>query len=218
MTDLFLFPFRELTWTPPVILQTSTSAPSRASARTGTVWTHWAASSAPAKPVWCWRGTAAWVCTTSVPAPPPLHPPPPSTRPTSSLFPQLLNRNLTSSPRLTPSFSDPDPESPPEYGQCFRMVTNARGCELPLLGNLTQEMCCCTVGKAWGRNCERCPLQGTGECSAAGQQQRRAERRCQLTTHCCYFKVVAYPLLLKESPLDDGKVVWTNHPGVHKNT
>ncbi|XP_075875961.1 latent-transforming growth factor beta-binding protein 3 isoform X1 [Nelusetta ayraudi] len=54
-----------------------------------------------------------------------------------------------------------DPESPPEYGQCFRMVSSARGCELPLSGNLTQEVCCCSVGKAWGRSCERCPLQGT---------------------------------------------------------
>lgn len=91
-----------------------------------------------------------WVCTMS--SPPPPHPPLHLTQSEPHIIPP-------------PSFFHPDPESPPEYGQCFRVVTNARGCELPLLGNLTQEVCCCTVGRAWGRNCERCPLQGTGEWS-----------------------------------------------------
>lgn len=54
-------------------------------------------------------------------------------------------------------------ESPAEQGQCFRMVSEARGCEHALPTLLTQEVCCCTVGKAWGRNCERCPQVGTGE-------------------------------------------------------
>lgn len=70
----YRFVFICVPWTDPValvILQTSTSAPSRASARTETVWTHWAASSAPASLVWCWRGTAAWVCKTSRTARPP---------------------------------------------------------------------------------------------------------------------------------------------------
>uniref|UniRef100_A0A665U336 Latent-transforming growth factor beta-binding protein 3 n=1 Tax=Echeneis naucrates TaxID=173247 RepID=A0A665U336_ECHNA len=45
--------------------------------------------------------------------------------------------------------------------QCFLMASEARGCEHALATPLTQEMCCCTVGKAWGRNCERCPQVGT---------------------------------------------------------
>ncbi|KAM9728535.1 latent-transforming growth factor beta-binding protein 3 isoform 2-T2 [Menidia menidia] len=48
-----------------------------------------------------------------------------------------------------------------EQAQCFRMVSEAKGCEHPLSTKITQEMCCCTVGKAWGRNCERCPHVGT---------------------------------------------------------
>uniref|UniRef100_A0A671YJU9 Latent transforming growth factor beta binding protein 3 n=1 Tax=Sparus aurata TaxID=8175 RepID=A0A671YJU9_SPAAU len=44
---------------------------------------------------------------------------------------------------------------------CFRLASESRGCEHPLPTPLTQEVCCCTVGKAWGRNCERCPQVGT---------------------------------------------------------
>ncbi|XP_029135602.1 latent-transforming growth factor beta-binding protein 3 isoform X5 [Labrus bergylta] len=52
-------------------------------------------------------------------------------------------------------------ESPAEQAQCFLMASDTRGCEHPLPTYVTQEMCCCTVGKAWGRNCERCPQVGT---------------------------------------------------------
>nr|XP_019941030.1 PREDICTED: latent-transforming growth factor beta-binding protein 3 [Paralichthys olivaceus] len=52
-------------------------------------------------------------------------------------------------------------ESPAEQAQCFLMASEARGCEHAVTTHLTQEMCCCTVGKAWGRNCERCPQVGT---------------------------------------------------------
>uniref|UniRef100_A0A8C4DE92 Latent transforming growth factor beta binding protein 3 n=1 Tax=Dicentrarchus labrax TaxID=13489 RepID=A0A8C4DE92_DICLA len=48
-----------------------------------------------------------------------------------------------------------------EQAQCFLIASEARGCEYPLPTHHTQEVCCCTVGKAWGRNCERCPQVGT---------------------------------------------------------
>uniref|UniRef100_A0A8C5ESY3 Latent transforming growth factor beta binding protein 3 n=1 Tax=Gouania willdenowi TaxID=441366 RepID=A0A8C5ESY3_GOUWI len=48
-----------------------------------------------------------------------------------------------------------------ESAQCFRIVSESRGCEHPLPTHLTQEVCCCTVGKAWGHHCERCPQVGT---------------------------------------------------------
>ncbi|XP_051972961.1 latent-transforming growth factor beta-binding protein 3-like isoform X2 [Xyrauchen texanus] len=48
-----------------------------------------------------------------------------------------------------------------EQGLCFRMVTETGICELALPTHLSQEICCCTVGKAWGSNCERCPPDGT---------------------------------------------------------
>lgn len=182
---------------PLLTLQTSTSAPSRASARTETVWTHWAASSAPARPVWCWTRLAVWVCDH-------LH-----------LFLFFLNYYSLTHINHALSF-DPDPESPPEYGQCFRMVSSARGCELPLSGNLTQEFCCCSVGKAWGRSCERCPLQGTGEWSAVGQERLRAERPCRLTIHFRSFKLIAYWFLLKAPTLADGKAGQAYLSGVYK--
>ncbi|XP_056140139.1 latent-transforming growth factor beta-binding protein 3 isoform X3 [Lampris incognitus] len=52
-------------------------------------------------------------------------------------------------------------ESPAEQGQCFLMVSESGHCEHALPTPHTQEMCCCTVGKAWGSNCERCPQIGT---------------------------------------------------------
>ncbi|KAF6728849.1 Latent-transforming growth factor beta-binding protein 3 [Oryzias melastigma] len=52
-------------------------------------------------------------------------------------------------------------DSPAEQAQCFLMASESKGCEHPLPTQITQEMCCCTVGKAWGRNCERCPQVGT---------------------------------------------------------
>uniref|UniRef100_A0AAX7W4U0 Latent transforming growth factor beta binding protein 3 n=1 Tax=Astatotilapia calliptera TaxID=8154 RepID=A0AAX7W4U0_ASTCA len=44
---------------------------------------------------------------------------------------------------------------------CFRIASNDRSCNYPLPTPHTQVVCCCTVGKAWGRNCERCPEEGT---------------------------------------------------------
>uniref|UniRef100_A0A8C2ZC10 Latent-transforming growth factor beta-binding protein 3 n=1 Tax=Cyclopterus lumpus TaxID=8103 RepID=A0A8C2ZC10_CYCLU len=52
-------------------------------------------------------------------------------------------------------------ESPAEHAQCFLIASEVRGCQHALPTHLTQEMCCCTVGKAWGRSCERCPQVGT---------------------------------------------------------
>lgn len=54
-------------------------------------------------------------------------------------------------------------ESRAEQAQCFLIASDTRGCEHPLPTHITQDVCCCTVGKAWGRNCERCPQVGTGE-------------------------------------------------------
>uniref|UniRef100_A0A8C9WKZ5 Latent transforming growth factor beta binding protein 3 n=1 Tax=Scleropages formosus TaxID=113540 RepID=A0A8C9WKZ5_SCLFO len=50
---------------------------------------------------------------------------------------------------------------PPQKHRCFLMVTEAGQCKHALPTHLSQEMCCCTVGKAWGSNCKRCPQDGT---------------------------------------------------------
>ncbi|XP_053577766.1 latent-transforming growth factor beta-binding protein 4 isoform X2 [Bombina bombina] len=46
-------------------------------------------------------------------------------------------------------------------GPCFRILREG-GCSLPILRNITKQICCCSrVGKAWGKNCEGCPPFGT---------------------------------------------------------
>ncbi|XP_063793742.1 latent-transforming growth factor beta-binding protein 4 isoform X2 [Pseudophryne corroboree] len=46
-------------------------------------------------------------------------------------------------------------------GPCFRILREG-GCSLPILRNITKQICCCSrVGKAWGKACERCPPFGT---------------------------------------------------------
>ncbi|KAG8550809.1 hypothetical protein GDO81_019605 [Engystomops pustulosus] len=46
-------------------------------------------------------------------------------------------------------------------GPCFRILRDG-GCSLPILRNITKQICCCSrVGKAWGKGCEGCPPFGT---------------------------------------------------------
>uniref|UniRef100_A0ABM5ERY2 Latent-transforming growth factor beta-binding protein 4 isoform X2 n=1 Tax=Pogona vitticeps TaxID=103695 RepID=A0ABM5ERY2_9SAUR len=46
-------------------------------------------------------------------------------------------------------------------GPCFRVLREG-GCSLPILRNITKQICCCSrVGKAWGHGCERCPAFGS---------------------------------------------------------
>lgn len=48
-------------------------------------------------------------------------------------------------------------------GPCFRVLRDG-GCSLPILRNITKQICCCSrVGKAWGRGCQLCPPYGSGE-------------------------------------------------------
>ena len=78
---------------------------------------------------------------------------------------------LTKCPSFTPSYSHnplltPVQRSAGGSWACgFLLVGQGGRCEHALPTQLTQEMCCCTVGKAWGRGCERCPQDGTGQSS-----------------------------------------------------
>lgn len=50
-----------------------------------------------------------------------------------------------------------------EKDQCFRIL-NQGSCSLPILKNITKQICCCSrVGKAWGKKCEICPYFGSGK-------------------------------------------------------
>uniref|UniRef100_A0A8C5MFV8 Latent-transforming growth factor beta-binding protein 1 n=1 Tax=Leptobrachium leishanense TaxID=445787 RepID=A0A8C5MFV8_9ANUR len=48
-----------------------------------------------------------------------------------------------------------------EKGPCYRLVNTGKQCMHPLSVQLTRQLCCCSVGKAWGPHCEKCPVLGT---------------------------------------------------------
>lgn len=50
-----------------------------------------------------------------------------------------------------------------EKGSCFRLVSSGRQCLHPVSAQLSKQLCCCSVGKAWGPQCDKCPLPGTGK-------------------------------------------------------
>uniref|UniRef100_A0A8C4VS97 Latent transforming growth factor beta binding protein 2 n=1 Tax=Gopherus evgoodei TaxID=1825980 RepID=A0A8C4VS97_9SAUR len=53
-----------------------------------------------------------------------------------------------------------------EQGLCYRSAAEGV-CALPLAQSITKQICCCSrVGKGWGRNCEKCPMLGSGESCA----------------------------------------------------
>ncbi|XP_041270680.1 latent-transforming growth factor beta-binding protein 3-like, partial [Onychostruthus taczanowskii] len=62
---------------------------------------------------------------------------------------------------LGPSRSQCLPEPGEERGLCFRLVSGSQQCQHPLPTRLTRRTCCCSVGKAWGGRCQRCPPDGT---------------------------------------------------------
>lgn len=70
----------------------------------------------------------------------------------------------------------PAADKPEEKSLCFRMVSPEHQCQHPLTTRLTRQLCCCSVGKAWGTRCQRCPADGTGEPGAGrtGSGQHRA--------------------------------------------
>lgn len=57
----------------------------------------------------------------------------------------------------------PAADKPEEKSLCFRLVSPEHQCQHPLTTRLTRQLCCCSVGKAWGARCQRCPADGTGE-------------------------------------------------------
>uniref|UniRef100_A0A669BX74 Latent transforming growth factor beta binding protein 1 n=1 Tax=Oreochromis niloticus TaxID=8128 RepID=A0A669BX74_ORENI len=48
-----------------------------------------------------------------------------------------------------------------EKGACFRLVSSGRQCLHPVSAQLSKQLCCCSVGKAWGPRCDKCPPPGT---------------------------------------------------------
>ncbi|OXB73015.1 UNVERIFIED_CONTAM: hypothetical protein H355_016444 [Colinus virginianus] len=57
------------------------------------------------------------------------------------------------------------PSDSMERKQCYYHISDVRLCDSVLAKNVTKQECCCTVGAAWGDNCETypCPILGTVE-------------------------------------------------------
>lgn len=68
--------------------------------------------------------------------------------------------------QVPPSAPTPAADKPEEKSLCFRLVSTEHQCQHPLTTRLTRQLCCCSVGKAWGARCQRCPADGTGEAEA----------------------------------------------------
>ncbi|XP_044071055.1 latent-transforming growth factor beta-binding protein 1 isoform X8 [Siniperca chuatsi] len=65
-------------------------------------------------------------------------------------------------PTLTTCISN-TPAIQEEKGACFRLVSSGRQCLHPVSAQLSKQLCCCSVGKAWGPRCDKCPPPGTVE-------------------------------------------------------
>ncbi|CAK6973672.1 latent-transforming growth factor beta-binding protein 1 [Scomber scombrus] len=63
-------------------------------------------------------------------------------------------------PTLTTCISN-TPAIQEEKGACFRLVSSGRQCLHPVSAQLSKQLCCCSVGKAWGPRCDKCPPPGT---------------------------------------------------------
>ncbi|KAM9726360.1 latent-transforming growth factor beta-binding protein 1 isoform 2-T2 [Menidia menidia] len=68
----------------------------------------------------------------------------------------VLDPTLTSCISNTPAIQE-------EKGACFRLVGSGRQCLHPVSAQLSKQLCCCSVGKAWGPRCDKCPPPGTAK-------------------------------------------------------
>lgn len=66
-------------------------------------------------------------------------------------------------PRVLRSSSADSRAIQEEKGACFRLVSSGSQCLHPVSAQLSKQLCCCSVGKAWGPHCDKCPPPGTGK-------------------------------------------------------
>ncbi|XP_069464009.1 latent-transforming growth factor beta-binding protein 1 isoform X2 [Ambystoma mexicanum] len=89
-----------------------------------------------------------------------------------------------------------------EKAACFRFVSAAKQCMHPLSVQLSRQLCCCSVGKAWGPYCEKCPLPGTAAfkdiCPGGMGYTVSGSSRNKLIIH--------HPPIRVQPPLSGGKI------------
>lgn len=140
----------------------------------------------------------------SPPASSRLLPPPPTT------FRHLLPPPATSC-RLPPADT---PAVREEKGACFRLVGLGKQCLHPVSVQLSKQLCCCSVGKAWGPRCDKCPSPGTGKArakkkktikhlhpSGVERQSRASERGTAGSARALHLSSTCPPPLLHHPPL-----------------
>lgn len=95
---------------------------------------------------------------------------------------------LLRAPELHTSLLPPgDPEMPMaalssslECKECYYHISDVQLCDSVLAKNTTKEECCCTLGAAWGDNCETlpCPIPGTGRVLAQALPSLSPGKHC----------------------------------------
>ncbi|XP_041866025.1 latent-transforming growth factor beta-binding protein 1 isoform X2 [Melanotaenia boesemani] len=74
----------------------------------------------------------------------------------------MCNPGFIPDPTLSTCISN-TPAVQEEKGACFRLVSSGRQCLHPVSAQLSKQLCCCSVGKAWGPRCDKCPPPGTAK-------------------------------------------------------
>lgn len=72
----------------------------------------------------------------------------------------ICKNGYVPNPTFTACLSN-EPAVQEEKGACFRLVSSGRQCLHPVSAELSKQLCCCSVGKAWGPRCDKCPPPGT---------------------------------------------------------
>ncbi|XP_053314536.1 latent-transforming growth factor beta-binding protein 1 isoform X2 [Spea bombifrons] len=106
-----------------------------------------------------------------------------------------------------------------EKGPCYRLVSTGKQCMHPLSVQLTRQLCCCSVGKAWGPHCEKCPVLGTAafkEICPAGMGYTmpvvRVPPPARTYTVQPPVRTTRTPVITKEEPIEALSVAEKNDP------
>ncbi|KAM9317035.1 latent-transforming growth factor beta-binding protein 1 [Gastrophryne carolinensis] len=111
------------------------------------------------------------------------------------------------------------PENLEEKGLCYRLVSTGNKCMHPISVKLSRQLCCCSVGKAWGPSCEKCPVLGTAAfkeiCPGGmGYTVPVVPRPAPARPYTAQppVRVTLQPIITKEDPIEALSVSQKNDP------
>ncbi|OCT77882.1 hypothetical protein XELAEV_18028979mg [Xenopus laevis] len=129
-------------------------------------------------------------------------------------------------PSLSSCVVDNNPIVFEEKGPCYRFFSPGKQCMHPIAVQLSQQICCCTVGKAWGPHCDKCPVPGTAafkEICPGGmgytvpnmpRNPIRVPPPNRPITAQPPIRTTRPPIVTKEEPIEALSVSEKNHPHV----